>query len=320
MQKDFNIKLCPVAKQNVCTRCDLPYILKNYITPLMQLLSNDMQQYSMRLKTTKCLNTGIMLLTFMAGRKKGLQVVDYCNNNRVIERHQSGKETNYDVLDEYIPKILSKHFKLRQLYYFLISDGTLHHPSDASSTMYFPGHVFIFEKSWDNRNIVFNFYQSYINQYDLQGHFEKRNFTMQLSAQELGTLLKKISYILVREGDLDHVTDNTWDTTCSAYWKDLTGVDASQFEGFSLKGNMYVCCKGITLKECVHNIKQYIDDTLRQINVVPNQNDQEVYGSKELYKDNFEDNSSRAYSKSAMKQSLNRLLIDIKIKEEESMK
>lgn len=230
-----------------CKRCDIVYILKDYIKPLIQLLSNDLKYYNMRLETTKCLNTGVLLMVFMAGQK-GLDAANYCDNSDVIQR----QDNNQNIISKMQRGILSNKFKNRQIYYILISDGTFQR---GEETLYFPGHVFIIEKMLGAKTPLYNLYQSYINKYDLKGHFDNNKGTMRVSYDYIKTILSNIGYI---------VTNGTWDKNCTRYWHMLTKVDASQYEGLS--SNIYICFKGLALQQCAKNIQMYVNAKLKSLN------------------------------------------------------
>lgn len=239
-----------------CPRCDLGYVIKDYVVPLIQLLSHDLKDYNMKMQTTKCLNTGVMLMLFMVG-KKGLQITDYCDSVRVVQRHRAMKDSNTLILEALMKMLLNKSFKLRQVCYVLLSDGYF---KSAAGNIYFPGHVFVLEKFWENGEIYFNIYQSYINEYDLKGHFDNMNGSVRLTYSDVAHLLKKLSYI---------VMNDVWDTISTQYWKEITNVDASKFEGYTTTDNICTCFKSAPLKSCVNNIERYVKKKLKTINKMP---------------------------------------------------
>ena len=50
--------------------CEVTDLIMKYLEPLMQLLSVNITDYNMKLKTTKCLNTAIMLTYLLGGSLK----------------------------------------------------------------------------------------------------------------------------------------------------------------------------------------------------------------------------------------------------------
>ena len=82
-------------------RCDIGYILKNYVKPLMQTLSNDVKDYYLKLITTKCLNTAIMLGIFMIGYKKTKAIADYCDTKATRLRHLNKIDDNPTIFQNF---------------------------------------------------------------------------------------------------------------------------------------------------------------------------------------------------------------------------
>lgn len=279
------MQLCKLRTS--CKQCDLAYLLKDYVKPLIQLLTNDLQEYSMRLQTTKCLNTGVLIMLFMAG-KKGLNTTMYCDNETVIDRHINGQDTNLAVIRRMAKTILSQRFSNRQLYYVLISDGYFFRGQEK---VYFPGHVFIIEKFTGNNQPLFYLYQSYINEYDLQGHYKNNNDSLLISNEKVKQMISNLSYIL---------TKGVWDVQCTKYWYDITKVNASQFEGCETRDKVFICFRGIQVKKCADNIVHYVKSKLKSI---PNGDD--VYGNSSKY-------DVAGYSKNDIKSLLHNLLADIK--------
>ena len=231
---------------NVCNRkrCDIVYVIMRYITPLMQCLTNDVREYNMQLLTTKCLNTAVMLMFFMLG-KKGLEHSRYCDSHSVIDRHNKGIDNNASVIKKMNKYILSKSIKTRHIYYILMNDCYFDRPGNEA---FFPGHVFIIERSFTDTDTYFNLYQSYINQYDLKEYYIK-NKTLRYTLDQMRELLKKLAYI---------TSVGVWDDKCIQYWMDFTHVDTSSLKDAGTAGKLYICFSDDKLRVCVENIKAYV--------------------------------------------------------------
>lgn len=258
--------------KDACPRCDIGYIISNYITPLMQCLTNDIKDFNMQLLTTKCLNTAVMIMFFMLG-SRGLQSANHCDSRAVIDRHTTGKDDNQEVLNKMRKQILHKKCKHRYLYYILMNDHTFPY-ADGRPDAFFPGHVFILEKIPGDPLPMYYLYQSYINQYDLKGHLERNKNTLRLSYSEVQALMAKISYIVQR---------GEWDQTCVSYWKDFTFVDTSNILGSQTQGRLFICCATSKVRGCIENIERYVSKKVKHLESERMGNYAHVYGNATLY-------------------------------------
>lgn len=285
-----------VCNTDVCRSCDLGHIIANYVTPLMQCLTNDIHEFNMQLITTKCLNTAVMLMFFLLG-KKGMRRAHHCDSTKVYDRLQRGQTDNKHVVKKMEKNVLSKQVTHRYIYYILMNDGYFQHPDGKQR--YFPGHVFILEKipATPDTEVSFNVYQSYINQYDLKGYLGRVNNTFHYSFEETKQLLKKIEYI---------VTNDVWDEKCVQYWKDFTHVDTTSMLGASQKGTLSICYTYDKVSNCLHNIERYAIRKLDQITAKRNVDHSKVYGDMSLYT-----SSAKPLSIGEMKKTLVHMIYDI---------
>ena len=256
-----------------CSRCDIVYIIMKYINPLLQCLSNDIKEYNMQLITTKCLNTAVSLMFFLLGNK-GVELATYCNSNTVVERHKAGNDNNTDVMRKIKKIILNKAIKNRYVYYILFNDGYFPIVTDGKeSTVYFPGHVFLIERSSDENGSYYNFYQSYINQYDLMGYYDKKK-SFKYSVDDTRDIILKLEYILKAD---------SWDDKCIQYWKEFTHVDTTSIKGSNHKGHLFVCFTYDKIKVCVENINHYVAEKLSLLKDLAVTKPNDVYGEKRNY-------------------------------------
>ena len=277
-----------------CTRCDVVYIIKNYVVPLMQCLTNDLREYNMQLITSKCLNSAVAIMFFFLGMK-GLKHANYCDSNALVERAKQGHQDNSKVVTKIKSSLLRKNVKSRYVNYILFNDG--YFPM-GTGQIYFPGHVFVVEKvpSVNGRDPTYNLYQSYINKYDLKGYFEQNKNTFKYSYQQMKSLLEKFNYIL---------NAPSWDAKCVQYWKDFTFVDTSNIQGANHQGKLFVCFSNEKLVKCVENIEKYTKDKLKQIRNHPYKH--EVYGNADYYKND----TVKPLSYHEMQQNLQNIIKDI---------
>ena len=255
-----------------CNKCDIGYILKNYIKPLIQTLTNDIKNYYMRLLTTKCLNTAVMLAIFMVGKNQALRIANYCDTEATRQRHQEGKDNNKIIINKLRRDILRKNVKNRWLYYVLLTDGKFQHVD--SEPIFFPGHVFILEKIPGETEPSYYFYQSYINEYDLQNHIKRNNKTLKISHARATEIINDLDYIF---------NARIWDKKCVKHWKDFTFIDSSQLLNYNSQNNFHICYKKTKLKDCLKYIKQYTYKKLKEIKPVLHQKSNKIYGDSSLY-------------------------------------
>lgn len=281
-----------------CKKCDLGYIIRKYIHPLMQTLTNDVKEYYMRLLTTKCLNTSIMLSIFMLGRKRGIEIGDYCDTEETRKRHKNNEETNQTILNAFIKNILEPKCTRRILYYILLTDGKF---SKGDSSEFFPGHVFILEKYPNKDDLPYYYlYQSYINEYDLNDYIKKNNKTLKINYKKAKYIFEGLDYIL----NVDF-----WDQKCVDIWKVLTFVDSSNLIGSKSKGEIFLCIRKAYVRDCLKHIEDYTKLKIKDMEKSNTMNNLKIYGDKSLYANDITPmTNKKIYS------ALKKLEEDIKIK------
>ena len=277
------LQLASCIKDKFCSkRCDMGYLLKNYVKVVIQLLTNDVKDYNMRLLTTKCLNTAVMIAIFLLGNKRGLAVADFCDTSKVIPRHKSGEDNNEKLLELLKKDILSynkdtPHHQYRYVYYILITDASL--PKENGNG-FMPGHVFIIEKIPPSDPIVddkpfYYFYQSYINKYDFEGHYKYNKNSLKLSWTRVNKIINEIGYV---------ITNQTWDAKSAKYWKDFTYVNTRDtLMGSESKNRMFLCYKKEKADKCIENLSMYVDQKLKFLSSLKESQHNEIYGNNNLY-------------------------------------
>lgn len=258
-----------------CKKCDIGYILKNYIKPLIQTLTNDIKSYYMRLLTTKCLNTAVMLAVFMVGKKRALQLSNYCDTEATRKRHMDGKDQNYNIINTLRADVFTMKTNHRWLYYILLTDGHFPHESKGKEeSQFFPGHVFILEKIPDKHEPFYYFYQSYINEYDLKDHIKRNNKSLKICKKRAENIIDDLEYILNAQ---------IWDVKCVQHWRDLTFIDSSHLLNYVSKNNFFICYKKAKLTDCLKYIKIYTKEKLKEIEPMLPEKSKHVYGDATLY-------------------------------------
>jgi hypothetical protein len=277
-----------------CKRCDMGYILKDFIKPIMQCLTVDIPDYYMRLLTTKCLNNAVLMSYFMLG-KKGIKIANACDSVKVQERHSNKVDNNTTILIKLRKTLLNKQCKYRQLFYILMTDSSF--PHDDGMSRHFPGHVFVIEKIPGNPDPIYYFHQAYINQYDYAGHIKRNNNTLELSWDSAKRMIEQIHYILLNP---------TWDENSVKYWKDITFVNTKNMLGAKSQGKMFLCYRKAQVTDCIDRLEEYTKLKLKQISKLKISKLNETYGSAALY-----DSDQNPLSVIEMQRSLKKLLLRI---------
>ena len=116
----LELKKCISSKE--CGGCDISSLIKYHVKAIFQLYTMDIEDYNMRLITTKCLNTAVILTIIVLGIKKGQKYTNFCDTDKTINRHQSREVNNKDLIIEMKKKVL-RPTKLRYMYYILMTDN-----------------------------------------------------------------------------------------------------------------------------------------------------------------------------------------------------
>jgi len=286
------------TSEEKCRKCDIGYILKNYIKPLMQTLTNDVKDYYMRLLTTKCLNTAVMLSIFMLGKNRGIEIANYCDTEATRKRHIENKDDNSSIISYFKKDILSSiKTKQRYLYYILLTDGKFPNRDASKESLFFPGHVLILEKIPDlkSNKAYYYFYQSYINSYDLKDHIKKNNNSLKLTYEKTEALLNNLEYIL---------ESPIWDSKCVEAWESFTFANTENLLGSQSKNNFFLCIRKAKVVDCLKHIERYTIEKINELKKIPLDN--KIYGDNTLY-----DEKQKPLTVKQMSKQLNKLYEDV---------
>ena len=290
--------------------CNLGYVVQEHLAPLMQMLSTDITDYNMKIKTTKCLNTAVMMMFFFLGQK-GVKIADQCEVSEVKRRHRDSSipDNNMNIMKELKKDLLNSNHKDRYLYYIITTDGYFPYKDGRADQAFFPGHVFVLEKypfyhvkQNSKKNIeasqgkpYYYMYQSYINQYDMKGHIQKNG----------NTLLKTYDDMKYITDELEHVvTNNEWDQRCRDFWNYFTYVDTEKLLTSKPRSEMFLCYRKVKVNSCVNVFQKYLRDHLDKIDVEINNHyitDNNVYKSDRLYNSYFTPKTSSELKKNIIK-------------------
>ena len=235
---------------NVCRyeNCDVTNLIMKYLEPLIQLCSSTMTDYNMQMKTTKCLNTAVMLTNILGGSDK-LKTVEYCEVSKINNRYNTKKDKlqhKKNIFEELKKDISKKNINKRYFYYILMTNNYMEKSENLNSsspeTQHFPGHVFIIDKfpSCNNKEPTYNIYQSYINEYDLKGHFKRNKNSMKVKDNNINFVLDGINNI---------ISNKVWNNDAVNFWNEFTFVDTKELINYKTD-KINLCYSKISIDDC----------------------------------------------------------------------
>ena len=242
-----------------CADCNLAMIMKEHIKAIIQLMTLELREYNMQLLTTKCLNTAVTIMYMYFGTS-ALEITRFCDVTHVNEYYskyvKDGRAASTDEIKlnswAHLKKtLLDPSSKGRSLHYIMMTDGDM---MGAADTKYFPGHVFVIEKiPKGDGKFSFNIYQSYINQYDLNG-----SFYIKTDKDRKPTVARSLNGMQKLCDGFDHfIKEQAWTRECIAFWKELTGVDVSEYSGYT-KSNILLCARQAPVLHCAEFLKTFL--------------------------------------------------------------
>jgi hypothetical protein len=263
-----------MSDNKVCmSDCDVTKYILKYLIAIFQYLSVSLDDYNMKLKTTKCLNTAVMLVYILGSENDIKTKVNYCDTDNINNRYNKIKtyekkiEKKKQILDKLEKNILDNKFNKRQFYYILLTHTTMKNTTNKKNG-WFPGHVYIIEKSKNCKGkLNYKIFQSYINQYDLNGHYKNNNNTMEIKDNNIKSIISGMRNILLRK---------TWNKRAVKFWKKLCYVDTNDLLHCKTD-NINICFQKITIKNCYLNLINFTDNALNEIKVNINKNNLEYY-------------------------------------------
>lgn len=268
------IQKIPETPFTICSyrNCDVIDIILRNIVPIMQVLSVKLPDYNMQLKTTKCLNTAVML-SYILSHSKNMKRVEYCSVSKINKRYEkSGNERKYilKVHRDLERDLLNKRDRKRYFYYILITNYDMKKRAKRHGLPYdnsgddkrsFPGHVFIIDKfpatnnSCNPKVPIYRIYQSYINQYDFNGYKAKNGNKLKLNDPQK-----------ILDGLYNIVSNDEWNKKAVKFWKDFTFVDTDDLVGFETKG-LNLCYQKIQIDYCYERFYKFVDDVLKELRI-----------------------------------------------------
>lgn len=254
--------------------CDLGYLIKDHVGALMQALTDHLRTPYIQVDTTKCLNTAFMTMYLMLG-DPAINVSTHCDTHRVRRRLRSGedKQTRLEAATALAADVMDERGRdKRTLYYVMLTDGDMPRVDGrgGGGTAYFPGHVFVVERLPRG---TFNLYQSYVGKYDLAGVIDRHSLSK--GRRSMGAIMRGLCAMMQR---------GVWDARTTRFWRTLTDVDGSAFEGCGFgKDAMLVCYRSAGTLSCVSYLRDFVRGKLASLKQVPRALDSTVYGSRDAY-------------------------------------
>lgn len=257
-----------VCYKPVKQRCDIGYVVKDYVKPVMQAMTHDIKSYNMRLITTKCLNTAVMFMVLFFG-ESALEDTEYCDVANVVKRHKSAEDNNV-ALAKQLHEDMMKPSSKRMVYYIMLTDGHFVRPD--GHTAFFPGHVMVWEKVPTAKRNHYYIYQSYINKYDYKGSLAFREWSA-VSESKMGKFMLRLEKFM---------TERVWTKRMVNFWEDLTNVNTIDMLGGKPVDCFYLCYRVRENYQCLTNLYRLVEDTLHAI-PTDDESANKIYGESSDY-------------------------------------
>lgn len=250
-------------KKESTKQCALMPLIKDYVVPLMKLYKTELHDEYYLNNATKCLYTAVLVMALYMG-ENSLSEIKKCDVDHVQKfykqmREAAQKRNSSSVFDpsaifarDCRKNLFSKTTSHRYLYYIMLTNANVPLVSNSNgNTILFPGHVCVIEKFPNGR---YHLYQSYINNYDLNGHFERNKGSFSVSEPTLRRIFDEI--VSLYDGGV-------WSAGTSLAWKQFTHVDGTEFDGREFKDRSFFCYRKIPIKTCTSRIKNTLSKAIK---------------------------------------------------------
>jgi len=238
-------------------------LVKDNLDVLMKLFKQELKGEYMMNDVTKCLYTSVLVMSIYMGQY-GLSHIRKCDVDHVQTYYAQMKEaaqkrnpsSTFDpsvlFLKECTKSLMSNSVSSRYLYYIMMTNAMVTKTNDPNTkSIMFPGHVCVIEKFPNGK---YHVYQSYINQYDLKGHYERNNGSYEITKTKLQKVFTEIENLY---------SNGTWTQSTTTAWKTLTHVDGTEFEGCLFKGKSYFCYRKVPITTCTNRLLQAVRTAMR---------------------------------------------------------
>lgn len=197
--------------------CTLLHLVSKYVHELMLMIRDDFTESWVNCDPNKCLNTGILLAALFFGHARAKRVITSCENDKAGGQ---SRDATLRRVQRFRKRISTPGYSIC---YVILSDG--YFVGRDGNTLYFPGHIFLIERSESDIVIM----QSFVDEYSIASSRTK-------SCRRLDTpdFLFKLLH--------DLYVSNTWSAETSEAFLRVTGVDASKYEGCSTLESKFDFC------------------------------------------------------------------------------
>lgn len=230
-------------------------VIRGHAKALFDIVADVLPDDYGMMDRTKCLNTAVMVLYALTG-EQALQHTRHCDVVNVVERYaregnRSGEEMTQLASSMGSPE--DSDGSESRLYYVMITDADLE--NDGGVQLYFPGHVFVIERSGG----MFQTYQSYIKRYDLEDYLDNVRSTARDDA-----FLRDIATELAHLFSVER-----WDARCSRFWRRFTHAPGDRYEGFKVRDRLLLCFRELSVSDCAAQLRKLLQDALSKAKAQP---------------------------------------------------
>lgn len=234
--------------------CAMLPIIKSHIVTLMKVFKKELKDEYYMNDATKCLYTAVLIMSIYMG-EYGLAHIQKCDVDHVQKYYREMREaarkknpdSQFDPSALFVKECASSMFSSskssRYLYYVMTTNAQVSMKGAPNgATVQFPGHVCVIEKFPNGK---YHLYQSYINHYDLDGHYNLNKGSFSIAQDTLKLIMNEL---------LKLYETGIWTESTASAWKKFTHVDASEFIGRDFKGKSFFCYRKVPIKTCTNRL------------------------------------------------------------------
>ena len=249
--------------------CDLGYLIRDHIPSVIQALSIDLHSYKIPLQPTRCFYTAILIMYLLLG-VDSLNGLGDCNTDAILSRFSKSQTGSFDVATSLTNEMFDKSGD-HTLFYILISNYESPKDSNGVSRFFFPGHVFVVERTpvrHTDRIPKFNIYQSYVGNYTLDTYVTDAK-SLSVGATKMKRFMNSLCQMM---------QTMKWDEQTSQFWSEFTHTPiehARQFVDLVIPHNILLCYKISQVEDCNKKLREFLN---RHIGILRKLKGSSIYG------------------------------------------